>query len=253
MNDDPLHEDIMAIVDIERLSYRYGKTQALRDLTLQVNEGSIYGLLGRNGSGKTTLLQILAGLRHPASGVARVLGKDVRHFSAKDRIEVGYIAEGQQLPGWMRLGELEAYLAPLYPTWDAALANTLRARFGLNATQRVKTLSRGEQMKATLLCALAPRPKLLIMDEPFTGIDVLTKDDLVRGLLESSGREGWTVLICSHDIGELDLLIDAVGIIDRGQLLLSDTMDAVRERFAAKSLREVFVELTRGAGHGAAA
>lgn len=255
MTNDHYFGGIMAIVEVQGLSYRYGRKEALRDLDMTVAEGSLYALLGRNGSGKTTLLQILAGLRRPGSGTARVLGKPVTAFSVADRESIGYVAEGQKLPDWMRLRELEAYLAPLYRGWDAALANTLRERFELDPSQKVKTFSRGQQMKAALLCALAPRPKLLIMDEPFTGIDVVVKDELVRGLLESSGREGWTVIISSHDIGELDLLADSVGILDHGRLVLSDTMDAVRERFDNRSLRDVFVELTKGphASAGAAA
>src|SRR5262249_42620083 len=85
--------------------------------------------------------------------------------------------------------------------------------------------------KAALLCALAPRPKLLLMDEPFTGMDALVKDELVRGLLESAGNEGWSVLLCSHDIGELELLADWVGFLANGRMTMSQSMDVLRERF----------------------
>jgi ABC-2 type transport system ATP-binding protein len=204
---------------------------ALRDLDLEVPEGSLYALLGPNASGKTTLLQILIGLRTPQRGTARVLGADVRALGWRERTLIGYVAEGQSLPRWMRLEQLEAYLAPLYPTWDASLAKRLRERFDLDPSQRIGTLSRGGQMKAALLCALAPRPKLLLMDEPFTGMDALVKDELVRGLLESSGDEGWTVLLSSHDIGELELLADWVGVLDAGQMVLSEPMERLRQRF----------------------
>jgi ABC-2 type transport system ATP-binding protein len=221
----------MSAVESSKVSYSYGHRVALRDLDLEVPEGALYALLGPNGSGKTTLLQILVGLRSPASGVARVLGIDSRALGRDERARIGYVAEGQALPGWMRLEQLEAYLAPLYPTWDASLATRLRERFDLDPKQRVGTLSRGGQMKAALLSALAPRPKLLLMDEPFTGMDALVKDELVRGLLESSGDEGWTVLLSSHDIGELELLADWVGVLDCGRMLLSEPMDHLRQRF----------------------
>jgi len=221
----------MNTIELSHVSYRYGRVTALRDATLTVPEGALYALLGPNGSGKTTLLQILMGLRRPATGHATVLGIDAAHLAAHERNRVGYVAEGQVLPGWMKLAQLEAYLAPLYETWDAQLARELRDRFELDPTRKIRTLSRGERMKAALLCALAPRPKLLVMDEPFTGMDALVKDELVRGLLASSGAEGWTVLVCSHDIGELELLADWLGILDHGTVRLSETMDRAREQF----------------------
>jgi ABC-2 type transport system ATP-binding protein len=149
----------------------------------------------------------------------------------KDRARIAYVAEGQSLPSWMRLEELEAYLAPLYPTWDRALANQLRDRFNLDPQRKIGAFSRGGQMKAALLCALAPRPRLLLMDEPFTGMDALVKDELVRGLLASAGSEGWTVLLCSHDIGELELLADWVGFLADGKMRLSEPLDLLYQRF----------------------
>jgi ABC-2 type transport system ATP-binding protein len=221
----------MSVVEVDRVSYSYGSHEALRELSLSLPEGALYALLGPNGSGKTTLLQILMGLRRPKSGRVSVFGVDSTALTVSDRSEIGYIAEGQSLPGWMRLDQLEDYLAPLYPTWDRALADHLRDRFELDPTKIIKSLSRGQHMKAALLCALAPRPKLLLMDEPFTGMDALVKDELVRGLLESAGNEGWTVLLCSHDIGELELLADWVGFLANGRMSLSQSMDALRERF----------------------
>lgn len=221
----------MAVVDVSQLSYRYGTRTALNELQFSVPEGALYALLGPNGSGKTTLLQILMGLRRASAGRISLLGVDTAALTLRDRARIGYIAEGQSLPGWMRLGQLERYLAPLYGTWDAALATDLRERFELDPRQVIGTLSRGQHMKAAMLCALAPRPKLLLMDEPFTGMDALVKDELVRGLLESSGTEGWTVLLCSHDIGELEALADWVGYLDAGSMQLSETMDALHARF----------------------
>jgi ABC-2 type transport system ATP-binding protein len=221
----------MNAIEVNQVSYRYGRVAALRHVDLAVPEGALYALLGPNGSGKTTLLQILMGLRRAATGRATILGADAAHLASRERSRIGYVAEGQVLPGWMGLAQLEAYLAPLYETWDAPLARDLRERFALDPARKIRTLSRGERMKAALLCALAPRPKVLIMDEPFTGMDALVKDDLVRGLLTSSGAEGCTILLCSHDIGELELLADWVGFLDRGTVRLSAPMDRVREEF----------------------
>lgn len=221
----------MQAIEATKLAYRYGRHVALSELDLAVPEGALYALLGPNGSGKTTLLQILIGLRRARSGRVSLMGIDAHALTLRDRASIGYIAEGQSLPRWMRLEQLEAYLAPLYDTWDVALANDLRRRFALDPRRTVGSLSRGEQMKAAMLCALAPRPKLLIMDEPFTGMDALVKDELVQGLLESAGREGWTVFLASHDIGELELLADWVGFLAGGRMQLSEPMDVLKQRF----------------------
>ena len=221
----------MNVIDVDHLTYAYGRVVALRDVELAVPEGALYALLGSNGSGKTTLLQVLMGLRRPQSGRVSVMGVDAAALNARIRSRIGYVAEGPSFPPGMRLAQVEAYLAPLYDTWDPALARELRERFELDPARKIHTLSRGEQMKVALLCALAPRPRLLVMDEPFSGMDALVKDELVRGLLQSAGTEGWSVLLCSHDIGELELLADWVGLLDRGTMRLSEPMDSVRDRF----------------------
>src|SRR3954466_4423808 len=157
----------MMAVEVSRLSYSYGKVDALHDVDVAIPEGAFYALLGPNGSGKTTFLQLLMGLRRAREGRVSILGVDQRALTVEQRARIGYVAEGQPLPGWMRLEQVEAHLAPLYPTWDPALAGELRDRFSLDPLQRVGTMSRGGRMKAALLCALAPRPRLLLMDEPF--------------------------------------------------------------------------------------
>ena len=219
------------VIEASQLTYRYGRTTALDDLSFSVPEGALYALLGPNGSGKTTLLQIVMGLRRQSAGALSVFGVGRDELAHELRARISYVAEGQRLPSWMRLRELEAYLAPLYPAWDVALAAELRKRFDLDPAKRIGTMSRGGQMKAALLCALAPRPRLLVMDEPFTGMDVLVKDELVHGLLDTAGSEGWSVLLCSHDIGELELLADWVGFLDRGRIVLSESVESLRNRF----------------------
>lgn len=221
-----------AAIVAEQLSYRYGRSHALRELDLTVPTGAFYALLGPNGSGKTTLLQLLMGIRRPHAGRATVLGRDVTVMNANHRAQIGYVAEGQRLPRWMRLQQFEAFLAPMYPTWDHALANTLRERFDLDPGKKLGAMSRGQYMKAALLCAVAPRPRLLLLDEPFTGIDIRVKDELVRGLLDSIAGDGWTVVLSSHDIGELEMLADWVGFLDNGRMQLSQSMESLRERFA---------------------
>lgn len=220
-----------AAVEVEGVSHRYGRTDALHDVSFTVPSGSVFALLGPNGAGKSTLLQCAIGLQAPTAGTIRVLGTPVEQLTAAHRTRIGYVAESQRLPQDRTLAQLEQWLAPLYPTWDHALANALRTRFDLDPSRRLREYSRGQHMQAALLCALAPRPELLFMDEPFAGLDAAVKDDLVRGVLELSGNEGWTVVIASHDLAELELLVDHVAFLKNGALQFSGAMDLLRTRF----------------------
>lgn len=228
---EPDPQRLGAAVEVNDLRFSYGRQRALNGATFSVPTGATYALLGPNGAGKTTLLHILMGLRRAQGGRATVLGRDSRRLTAIDRQDITYVAEGQQLPGWMRLRELEAWLAPLYPRWDATLAKDLRDRFALEANRKIGTFSRGEQMKAAMLCAMAPRPRLVVMDEPFTGMDPLVKDEIVKGMLSTPPEEGRTVLISSHDIAELEMLADWIGFIDRGVMRASEPAEQLRRRY----------------------
>lgn len=220
-----------AVLVAEGVRYRYRRTEALRGIDLAIPRGATYALIGPNGSGKSTLLHVLLGLRAANAGRARILGRDSRNLGVFDRQRIGYVGEGQQLPRGMRIAECEAFLRPLYPAWDVTLAAKLRARFQLDPARRIGTLSRGEYMKAAMLFALAPHPEVLLMDEPFTGMDVSVKDELVSGLLESAMSDGCTSLVCSHDLAELEPLADWVGFLANGALQLSDSMERVNAHF----------------------
>lgn len=218
-------------VTVRGLSHRYGKTRVLDALDLTIPPGAIYALFGANGAGKSTLLRLLAGIDRVQHGDARVFAMPVASLPIATRQRIAYVAEGQRLPGAMRLEQLEAYVAPLYPTWDRALAASLRGRFDLDPRQKTGAMSRGQRMKVALLLALAARPSLLLMDEPFTGMDAAVKDDLVRGLLESGSEEGWTVVAATHDIAEMETLADWVGFLRDGRIAVSSSLEELRARY----------------------
>lgn len=227
---------------VKNVSHRYGARTVLRAVDFAVAEGSLYALLGPNGAGKTTLLRILVGLLRPTEGEASVLGHDPQALPPEYRARVGYVAESVALPGSMTLDALEAFTSPLYPTWDPVRADELRDRFRLPRRLRIRRMSRGERMKVAVLLALASRPRVLILDEPFTGMDAVVREDLVQGVLSSVSDEGTSVLLCSHDIGELERLADHVGVLDGGRLVLSEPMDVLRDRF-----RQIDVLMAPGA------
>lgn len=220
-----------APIVVRELGFRFGRRTVFEDVNFAVPKGALYALLGPNGAGKTTLMQTIMGIRRNYRGHASVLGRECSKLRVEDRQRMGYVAEGLKLPSWMRLDQLEAYLAPLYPTWDAAHASSLRTRFELDPKANIGKMSRGQYMKTALLCALASRPEVLLLDEPFTGIDVSVKDELVRGLLSASTGQGCTIVLASHDISELELLADWVGFLGERSMKLSESMESVRARF----------------------
>jgi len=221
----------MNAIEIEQLSRRYGRTPALDALTLAVPRGSVFALLGANGAGKTTTLKVLVNLLTPTAGRATVLGVDSRRLGERALARIGYVAEGQSLPEWMTVAQLLAYCRPFYPTWDPALEAKLRAQFDLPPDRRIAELSRGMRLKAALLASLAYRPRLLVLDEPFGGVDPVVRDDLARGLLAAAELGETTVLLSSHDIEEVERLADHVALLESGRLNFAEPTEALLRRF----------------------
>jgi len=218
-------------IETADLARRFGRLEAVNGLSLQVPAGSIFALIGPNGAGKTTTIKLLMNLLRPTAGSARVLGVDSRRLQPQQLQRIGYVSENQRLPDWMTPGELFDYCRPLYPAWDDALCRTLQRELGLTSDAPLRTLSRGTRMKAALLSSLAYRPALILLDEPFTGLDPLVREELIRGLLEVASDRERTVLVSSHDIDEVERLADWVGYLDQGRLLFAEPVSSLLERF----------------------
>ncbi|MBI5693422.1 MAG: ABC transporter ATP-binding protein [Verrucomicrobia bacterium] len=218
-------------IETRGLTRRYGRTEAVHALDLEVPNGSVFALLGPNGAGKTTTLKVLMNLLAPTSGVATVLGVDSRRLGARARTQIGYVSENQQLPRWMTVRQVLDFCRPFYPTWDRELEAALLRQFDLPEDRKLAHLSRGMAMKAALLASLAYRPKLLVLDEPFSGLDPLVRDDFIRGVLEVSAQGEWTVLLASHDIEEVERLADHVAMLEEGRRTLCERTESLQARF----------------------
>ncbi len=222
----------MNAIECHDLVRTFGRTRAVGGLTFTVPAGSFYALLGPNGAGKTTALKLLLNLQRPDTGRSSVLGCDSRRLTAAHFQRIGYVAEGQDLPEWMTVAQLLAYCRPLYPTWDEALAVRLLTMFDLPADRAIKKLSRGMKMKAALLSNLAFRPELMVLDEPFSGLDPLVRDEFIQGLLElPTDDRPRTFVVSSHDIDEVEKLADQVGFMAAGRMLVHESADGLRARF----------------------
>jgi len=220
-----------AIIETRALAYRYGKGAVVRDLQLSVPEGSIYAFLGPNGAGKTTTIKLLLNILRPTGGNATVLGVDSTQLRPAELAQIGYVSENQQLPDWMTVKQLIDFCRPMYPTWDSDFCSKMLGTFCLPPDSRLKNLSRGMKMKAALLIALAYRPRLLVLDEPFTGLDPLVRDEVIHGILELTEQENWSVFISSHDIDEVERFADWIGFIDGGRLRVAKSTADLRAGF----------------------
>jgi ABC-2 type transport system ATP-binding protein len=219
---------------------RFGRHDALQGLNLAVPEGSAYALIGANGAGKTTTIKLLMNLLEPSRGSATVMGVDTRQLPPEILAQIGYVAENQSMPSRLSVGEYLDYLRPFYPSWDRALETSIRTRLQLPPERRIGQLSHGMRMKLALACALPYQPKLLILDEPFSGLDPLVREEFMEGLLLQAGE--LTMLIASQELAEIENVTTHVGFLHAGRMLLEEPMSDLSER-----LREVRVTLEQGA------
>jgi ABC-2 type transport system ATP-binding protein len=217
------------VIRTDNLVKKFRRVDALNGLNLEVPQGAIYALVGPNGAGKTTAIKILMNIFGATSGRAEVLGMDSKQISGKALTSIGYVSENQQLPNWVRVDAFLAYLRPFYPSWDRELENQLVRQLALPLDRKLSDLSRGMRMKAALASALAYRPRLIVLDEPFSGLDPLVRDELIESMLERA--EEATILISSHDLAEIENLASHVGYLDQGRLRFSEEMPALVERF----------------------
>jgi ABC-2 type transport system ATP-binding protein len=227
-------------IQAENLTKSFWSVRALRQVSFAVPQGAIYALVGPNGAGKTTAIKVLMNIFAPSSGRAEVLGTDSRKLAGNAFTQIGYVSENQEMPEWMRVDQFFDYVRPFYPDWDRVLEAALRQQMELPADRKLRHLSRGMRMKAALASSLAYRPKLIVLDEPFTGLDPLVRDQLIEGLLERAGEA--TILISSHDLAEIESFSSHVGYLEQGRLRFSEEMSSLTNRF-----REVLVTLDSAA------
>src|SRR5215470_3437036 len=225
------------VIEIRRLTRQFGRTKALDDVSLVIPRGGVFGLIGGNGAGKTTLIKHILGLLRAQTGGVRVFGLDPVQNPVGTLGRIGYLSEDRDLPDWMTVRELIRYTQPFYATWDAAFAEELREMFDLDPDARIKALSRGQRARAGLLVALAHRPELLLLDEPSSGLDPVVRRDILGAIIRTIADEGRTVLFSSHLLDEVERVADQVTIIHRGRLILTATMDDIKENHRRITLR----------------
>jgi ABC-2 type transport system ATP-binding protein len=220
----------------ENLTKRYGRREALHGVTLEVPPASVFALVGPNGAGKSTAIKILMNLIRPSAGRAEIFGVDSRRLGPAELARIGYVSENQKLPEWMRVGYFLGYAKAHYPSWDDELAAALVRDYELPLGRRLRHLSRGMKLKAVLVSALAYRPRLIVLDEPFSGLDVLVREQLIESIIDRTPEA--TVFLASHDLTEIESFATHVGYLNEGRLEFVEEMTALTSRF-----REIEVTL----------
>ena len=245
-NTPSLAVDTPAAIEASNLSFAFvSGTAVLHDVTATLPVGATCAIVGPNGAGKSTLLEMFAGLRVPRTGMLRVHGDRVTGTPSTRPTGVALVSTRALPPTGFTITALLRYVSAWHPRWDDTIAEGLLAQFALAGRQRIATLSFGGGMKVQLLCALASRPHVLLLDEPFVGLDVATKDALIRGLLSVDEGSTRTTIIASHDLAEMELLVDHILVLQAGRVQVVGELDALRTREErAATLRDLYVTHT---------
>jgi ABC-2 type transport system ATP-binding protein len=226
-----------AAIEVRHVTRRYGSKAALDDVSVTVPRGAVFGLVGENGAGKTTLIKHVLGLLKAATGTVRVFGRDPVRDPVGVLSRIGYLSEENDLPGWMRVGELMRYTQAFYPSWDEQYAEELRQSFGLDLAAKVKNLSKGQRARAGLLIALAYRPDLLVFDEPSSGLDPIVRRDILGAIIRTIAEEGRTVVFSSHLLDEVERVADHVAMIHSGKVVFACELDDLKDTYRRLTLR----------------
>jgi ABC-2 type transport system ATP-binding protein len=216
------------VLRIENLSKNFGKKKVLENYSMSLAKGKVYGLLGKNGEGKTTLIRMIMGVIPPDSGEIFYKGKKIKFNTPFYKKEVGYIPEESIFFSWMTIDGILNFNSSFYPSWSAQKASNYLDRLSLSRKLKIKNLSRGMKLKLGLIIALAAEPELLILDDPTSGLDVPTRHDFLKDIIREILESGTTVLFSSHLVHELEGIIDQLGILHHGNLILEEDFEKVK-------------------------
>ncbi len=203
----------------------------LENINLELSPGSIMGFIGANGAGKSTTIRILMGLVHQDQGLVHVLGHAMPSEQVAAKLDIGFVSEDMRLYMSATIAWHMEFIRSIYPRWDQSYAESLLQRFDLKRQQKVKGLSHGQRVKAALLLALARRPRLLVLDEPTTGLDPVARHEVLGELMAVLADEERTILFSSHNTQDVEQISDQITFIDRGRIIDSDDKEIFLDRW----------------------
>ncbi len=221
------------IIEVNALHKSFKSQRALDGLNLRVPEGSIFGFLGRNGAGKTTTIKTLMGLLRPDTGGAHVFGIPVTDAgrAIEIRRRIGFVTEDKELYPYMTVEQIIRFTRPFFPKWRDDLERRYLKMFDLPPKRKIPDLSKGMRSKLMLLLAISRGAELLILDEPTDGLDPAATEDILRELVGIAGSEGTTMFFSSHQLSEVELIADHIGIIDHGKMIVAGSLDDMKAQY----------------------
>ena len=218
-------------IETRNLGRKFGKFEAVKNVSLKVPKGTVFGLLGVNGAGKSTIIKMIMGHLRPTAGEVSVLGRALGEDLLDIRRRVAYVSENRYMYDWMTVEESIRFTRAFHETWEDKKAADLLKRFSLPPEKKVRQLSRGNRARLCLLLALSFNPELIILDEPTSGLDPIVRRDFIENIVAEIAEEGKTVLFSSHIVEEVERVADYVGVINEGELLLVSTLDDIKASY----------------------
>ena len=219
-----------SIVQFEGVGKRY-RHFTLEDISFELPAGSIMGFIGANGAGKSTTIRILMGLVHQDQGSVRLLGHQMPAGQVAAKWDVGFVSEDMRLYAAATVAWHMDFVRSIYPSWDPAYAAALVKRFDLRPEQKVKGLSHGQRVKSAMLLALARRPRLLVLDEPTTGLDPIARHEVLTSLMEALEDERRAIFFSSQNTLDVEQISDQITFIDRGRIIDAGDKETYLERW----------------------
>nr|WP_246427696.1 ABC transporter ATP-binding protein [Paenibacillus phyllosphaerae] len=216
------------MIELTAIHKRYLLKQALTDIDLQIRTGTIVGLLGPNGSGKSTLMKMIAGLIYPTSGMIQVAGRTPDVHNKK---HIAYLPEIDHLYGWMTVAETLRFLSGFYSDWQADKAAALMETLELDGKQKMRNLSKGMRARLKLITAFARNVPLILLDEPFSGIDPPSRAKIIRSIISEFQSEEQTILLSTHTVSESEPMFDDVIFLHQGRVKLFDSAENLRSTY----------------------
>jgi ABC-2 type transport system ATP-binding protein len=222
----------MGVLEFKNVNRGFGATPVLKGISFAVTPGEVVGLLGCNGAGKTTLINLVMGMLAVDDGTVRVFGQDPRRDPMAVRRRIGYVAEDQELPPFLRVGEVLALYRGLFAGWHQETADALVERFGLPLGRKVSDLSRGQARQVALLCAVSHRPELLILDEPAGGLDPAARREFLETSIRLLNETGTTILFSSHHMGDVERMASRLIMIHEQEKWIDSALDDIRDGYS---------------------
>ena len=241
----------MLAVEVKGLSKSFGEIKAVRNISFEIKEGEIFGLIGPNGSGKTTTLRIVATLLKPDSGSVKIFGYDVQKNGEKIREMISYLPEDagayKNLSGKEYLEFIAKFFEKRGNPDEMVKKGIEIAKLGNRIKDKISTYSKGMIRRLLIARTFMVNPKLAILDEPTSGLDVINSIE-VRNIIKDIARKGTTIFLSSHNMLEVEFLCDRIALINKGEIVEIGKPEELKNKYNAKNIEEVFVEVLRCSG-----